>query len=122
MSEYFRKRCQAFGHAIKGTYNFFISGNHAKIHLFAFVQVIILSCYFSITSMEWIAILISSALVIGIEMINTALETLMDKLHPENNEMIGRAKDISAAAVLIAAITAAIIGVIIFTPYVVSIF
>ncbi len=62
-------------------------------------------------------IIFAIGLVISAEMINTAIETLTDLISPEHHDKAGRAKDIAAGAVLIAAISAAIIGIIIFLPY-----
>jgi diacylglycerol kinase len=55
-------------------------------------------------------------LVISLEMINSAIENLVDLVSPEYNKLAGKAKDIAAGAVLVAAICAAIVGLIIFLP------
>ena len=54
------------------------------------------------------------------ELFNTAIESLVDLVSPEYDEMAGFAKDVAAGAVLVAAIAAAVIGAIIFTPYLLS--
>jgi diacylglycerol kinase len=60
---------------------------------------------------------VAIVLVWGAEAFNTALEQLADTLHPERDPGIGRAKDVAAAAVLIAALGAAVIGVLVFVPH-----
>jgi diacylglycerol kinase len=67
-------------------------------------------------------VLLCMALVIALELINTAIEKLLNKLHPEFDETIGLAKDISASAVLFASIIAVIIGGIVFVPYLLNLF
>ena len=52
------------------------------------------------------------------EALNTAVEYVADACHPEQHPLIKRAKDVAAAAVLLVAITALLVGVIIFTPYI----
>lgn len=84
--------------------------------------VIIAGFIFKISVMEWIVCLILFALVISLELINTAIETTVDIAMPEINEKAKYAKDIAAGAVLFSAIIAAIVGLIIFLPKVFSIF
>lgn len=78
--------------------------------------VILCGIYYQITLVEWLACLCCFGLVIMAELFNTALETVVNLVSPEKNELARKAKDISAGAVLIAAIFSAIIGLIIFLP------
>lgn len=73
--------------------------------------------YFDITSIEWCIILLVIGLVIGLEMINTAIESLVDLVTLERKPLAGKIKDIAAGAVLFASIIAIVIGVIIFRKY-----
>lgn len=66
--------------------------------------------------MEWIACLLCMGLVIGTEMINTAIEAVVDLASPQQHPLAAKAKDIAAGAVLIGAILSVIIGIIIFLP------
>lgn len=79
-------------------------------------MVSLLGLYVGLQTIEWCIILICFALVIGAELVNTAIETYIDYKSPEQHPEIGKAKDIAAAAVLVCAIAAAIIGSIIFIP------
>lgn len=80
---------------------------------------IILTCagfYFNITKTEWLFQTLAIGLVLSIEGINTAIEKTADFIHPDYHERIGFIKDISAGAVLFSALTAIIIGCIIYLP------
>ena len=69
-----------------------------------------------ISRMEWTAIVFAIGLVLSTEALNTAIERLSDVVQPGQDERIRRVKDLSAGAVLICAIAAAIVGLIIFLP------
>jgi diacylglycerol kinase (ATP) len=88
-----------------------------KIQIAFALAVIGLAFYLSVDRMEWVALLICIGLVISLEMINTALEDLVDLVSPQFNPVAGKIKDIAAAAVLFASVIAAIVGSIIFYPY-----
>lgn len=112
----YKKLINSFKYAIEGFISSFKTERNMKIHVLAMLIVIILGIYFKINAIEWCFISISVALVIGSELFNTALETIVDMVCPEKNPKAKLAKDISAAAVLAFAIGAAIIGGIIFIP------
>ncbi len=113
---YINQRIKAFKHAIDGIVFFFKNETHAKIHLLAFISVMVLSFYFAIKSSEWLAILLVSALVICLEMLNSAIENLTDLASPEINPLAKKAKDLAAGSVLFSSCIAIIIGLIIFIP------
>lgn len=89
-----------------------------KVHIIAFILVLSVGYLFQITSTEWLVILLNSALVFSLEAINTAIEKLCDLYSKEENASIKTIKDIAAGAVLISALSAVVIGIIIFFPYV----
>lgn len=107
---------QSFKNAFRGIFFVFRSERNMMIHLIIATLVVIFGWIFHINPAEWILCLICFALVITAEMINTALENIVDLISPERNHLAGKAKDIAAGAVLITAIIAAIIGLIIFIP------
>lgn len=88
-----------------------------RIHILSAVAVVIAGFAFHITRTEWCLLVGSMGLVITAEIINTAIENLTNLVSPEINPLAGKAKDLAAGAVLIAAITAAVIGSIVFLPY-----
>jgi diacylglycerol kinase len=116
------KFLQSFRYAFKGLFAAVQSERNMKIHLLAVVIVVFAGFYFKITSTEWVLVLLCMALVIAFELINTAIEKLLNKLHPEFDETIGSAKDIAAGAVLFSSIIAVIIGAIVFVPYLLNLF
>jgi undecaprenol kinase/diacylglycerol kinase (ATP) len=79
-------------------------------------MVVVAGWHFSISVAEWLAIVLCVGAVLVTELINTAIETLVDMVSPEFNVKAGLVKDIAAAAVLIAAIMAVIVALIIFVP------
>lgn len=84
--------------------------------------VVIAGFIFGISSIEWVAILLCIAIVISLEMMNSALEKLSDLVEPNYNPVIKSIKDISAAAVLWSAIVSVVIGGVIFLPRIIALF
>ena len=87
-----------------------------KIHCVAMVCVVIAGFVFHITQVEWCICLTLFGLVMALEMVNTAVEAVVDLVTEERKPLAKLAKDAAAGAVLIAAIMAAIAGMIIFIP------
>ncbi len=88
-----------------------------KFHFLAGVIVILISFFLKISRQDWITIIILIGFVIAIELTNTAIEAVVDHFTSENHPGAKLAKDISAGAVLVAAATAAIAGILTFLPY-----
>jgi diacylglycerol kinase (ATP) len=112
----FKARIRSFRHAIHGIIDFFQTEHNALIHLFITVAVIGFGIWLSISSFEWIVIICMIGLVFMAELFNSAIEKLGDSITGEYNELIKKAKDYAAAGVIVAAITAAMVGLIIFIP------
>ncbi|MFH1298054.1 MAG: diacylglycerol kinase family protein [Bacteroidota bacterium] len=110
------KRILSFKYAFRGLVHLFKGQPNAWIHLFAAVGVLIAGFLFHISASEWIFITFAIGLVFSTELFNSAMEELVNKVSPEQHPIAGKIKDLSAGAVLVAAITAAIIGGIIFIP------
>lgn len=105
-----------FKYAISGIKKAFESELNIRLHVLASVLVLIAGWYFAISNYEWMLVVICIGMVISAEMINTAVEYLVDLVSPGHNELAGKIKDIAAGAVLIAAVCALITGLIIFLP------
>lgn len=90
---------------------------HAKFHAIATVVTLIVGFLCQITTLEWALIIFSISIVWLSQAMNTALEFLADEVSLEWRERIKHAKDIAAFSVLAAALGAATIGVLVFTPY-----
>lgn len=110
------KRVYSFKHAFNGLRVLIKEEHNARIHLFASICVIIAGIIFKISLHEWISIIFSIGLVFCLEIINSTVENIADFISPEKHEMIKKIKDLSASGVLISALTALIIGLIIFLP------
>ncbi|MFN7691545.1 MAG: diacylglycerol kinase family protein [Bacteroidia bacterium] len=109
-------RLKSFVYAFEGVMFFIRFEAQATIHLIAIVAVLGAGYWFKISSMEWIAVVFAIGIVISAEMLNTAIEKLTDMVSPQINEQAKIVKDLAAGAVLIASLTAFIIGLIIFLP------
>ena len=111
-----KKIINSFKYAIQGILTSFKTERTMKIHICIMILVIIVGILFKINKYEWIICVICFAIVIGGELFNTAIETVVDMVMPYKNEKAKLAKDVSAGAVLVLAMGAAIVGFIIFMP------
>ena len=110
-----------FKYAFQGVFSAIKTERNLKIHISIMILVIIAGIFLKISKMEWIICIILFGLVIGGEMLNSAIETVVDIAMPEINPKAKFAKDVAAGAVLIFAISSAIIGLIIFIPKIIAI-
>lgn len=111
-----RNRLRSFVFAFEGVIIFFRREHNAWIHGVAALLVLIVSFLMKLSDVEMILIILAIGLVWIAEIINTAIEKTMDHLSPYQHPAVKVIKDLSAGAVLIAAIVAVIIGSIIFIP------
>lgn len=116
------KRVKSFGHAWRGLGLFLRTTHNAWLHVLIFVVVVCAGFYFNITTTEWFAIVLASGAVFVAEAFNTAIEIDIDLTSPDFHPRARDTKDVAAGAVLISALTALIVGVIIFYPHVVALF
>ena len=111
-----KKRIDAFRHAFHGLKTAFSEEDHIKIQLIFAIAVIFSGFVFEVSLAEWIILLFCIGLVLGLELMNSAIESLTDLVTREKHPLAGKAKDIAAASVLVASMISAIIGLIIFIP------
>lgn len=111
-----KKRVKSFSYAFAGLKVLFKEEHNSWIHTVATICAIIAGIVLRISVMEWIAVIIVIGMVITAEIINTSLERTADFIKAERDDRKRDIKDLGAAAVLVCAITAAIIGIIIFLP------
>ncbi|CAG9608120.1 diacylglycerol kinase family protein [Pseudoneobacillus rhizosphaerae] len=107
---------ETFKFALEGIRVSILKEKNIRFHLLFSVIVIVLAIIFNLTQTEWLFILIAIAGMIVVEMINTAIERVVDLVTDQYHPLAGQAKDIAAGAVLIYAIFSVIIGMIIFIP------
>lgn len=111
-----KKRILSFKYAFNGIVNALKSEVNLRIHLVIACLVVIAGLFFRISHAEWFACLLCFSIVIPLELINTAIEHIVDLISPNHHPLAGKAKDVAAAAVLVSAIFSVIVGVLIFTP------
>ena len=116
MLAYLRARIESLGHATRGIGFLMRSESHARIHLLATIMMIVAGLTLSISAADWCSVIMAAGLVWTAEAVNTALERIVDLSSPDKNAIAGEAKDLAAGAVLLAAITAAAVGLIVFIP------
>jgi diacylglycerol kinase (ATP) len=114
----FTGRLKSMVFALKGAYKLVTTEHSVMVQFSIGIIITIAGFYFEITKTEWLLQTLAIGLVLSIEGINTAVEKIADFIHPEFHERIGFIKDIAAGAVFFAAMTAIVIGAIIYVPYV----
>lgn len=112
----------SFANAWRGVTEFVRHERNAWIHCGMTVLVVLAGFLFGISRAEWVAVVFAIGLVLAGEAVNTAIERLSDVVQPERDERIRAVKDISAGAVLICAIAAAVIGLLVFLPKLILLF
>jgi undecaprenol kinase/diacylglycerol kinase (ATP) len=108
------------GFAIQGIKQFFKSERNGRIQAVLAAAVFLAGLLFSISMMEWLIIIIFTALVLSLEMFNSALEKLCDKVNPEIDPQIKLIKDMAAGAVLWTSLLAVVAGMCIFIPKIIE--
>ena len=111
-----RSRIKSFSFALAGIRSFIIREHNARIHLVSTIAVIIVARFLHVSLTEAAALTIVTGLVWITELLNTCIERLADLVTRDRNPHIKIIKDLAAGAVLIAAITAVIVGLFIFIP------
>ena len=106
--------------ALRGIYSFFKSERNGQIQGTIGLLAVIAGCFFRLQKMEWLFLFLCIGAVISLEMLNSAIERVCNMYTTDFHPAIKIIKDVAAAAVLWTAIIAAIIGGIIFLPYIAS--
>ena len=117
-----RGRLSSFKYAFEGIKSLWKSEANMRIHFVLLASVICLACFFAISRTEWILVVLSATLVLVSEALNTSIEKVCDFMEPNINPKIKTIKDVSAAAVLFAALGAFAVGCIIFLPKIIHLF
>lgn len=111
---------ESFAFAFDGLGEVFSREPNFKIHIIIATAALILAWILKLSGVEWLILLFTIASVLILELINTAIEELVDIISPETNEKAKVIKDVSAASVLIAAVVSIIIGLVLFLPKIIS--
>ena len=115
-----KKLLFSFKYAFNGILHFIVGERHAKIHLLAALMVIVSGWVFSVSTIEWCLLIFAIGLVFAMEMLNSSIEKITDKINPDYDRTAGLIKDIAAGAVLVSALAALCIGIIIFLPKIIE--
>jgi|SRR3989344_1571056 len=113
---------KSFTYAFEGVIHALKSDQNLRIHFVIAAIVIVVSVYFRVTPYEMGILGVVILLVIITEMINTAIEKMVDLITKEHHEEAKIAKDVSSGMVFVAAVGSVIIGILIFTPYILKLF
>jgi diacylglycerol kinase (ATP) len=116
IKEFFISRYYSFGHAFRGWWYVLRTQKNAWVHAIITTLVAIVAVWLHITTLEWAILVLTIALVWSAEFFNTAIEAVVDLASPVNHPLAKTGKDVGAAAVLIAALAAVMIGLLILGP------
>ena len=111
-----RQRAASFGHAFRGVAAALRTEVHLQFHAGATVAVLGLGWYFGLARWEWALVALAVGLVWSLELVNTAIEAVVNLVSPEYHPLAGRAKDVAAGAVLAGAVAALAVGLLVFGP------
>ena len=113
---------KSFSYAYQGVKTAIKNEPNLRIHIVFAITTLILASLLKFTIFEWILLMMTIFFVIMLELINTVLEALVDIVSPEFNDEAKVAKDVSAAAVLFAAIMSVMVGILLFGPKLLNLF
>ncbi len=117
MLEFIKSRIQSFGHAFHGWAYVIRNEKNAWIHAVVTILVVLVATWLSIPLTEWAILVLTIALVWSAEFLNTAIEAVVDLASPVHHPLAKVGKDVGAAAVLIAACAAVLVGLLILGPH-----
>lgn len=109
-------RIKSVGFALRGALLLIRTEASIKVQVFITLVMTAAGFYFEISNTEWCIQILTIAVILGVEGLNTAIESMSDYIQPEFDTKIGFIKDISAGAVMLVSIAATIIGFIIYLP------
>lgn len=115
------KFSESVNHAIDGIAYTVEHERNFKIELFFMISVLIAGIYFKVSKVEWAILLLTSASVLTLELVNTGIERCVDLVTKEYHDLAKAAKDIAAGAVFIMSIFSVIIGIVIFLPKIIEV-
>ena len=116
LKEFIYSRVESFGHAFRGWWHVLKTQQNAWIHAVVAVLVFIVSFWLNLPARDWAVIILTVTMVFTAEFINTAIEAVVDLASPTHHPLAKVGKDVGAAAVLIAALAAILIGLLILGP------
>lgn len=109
---------KSLGFALEGLQTAFSQQANLRIHFFFLVFALFLAWLLGISFTEWLIIILVSGMVFSAELLNSAIEKVVDLASPEIHPLAKQAKDIAAAGVLLMALTAIIVGTLVYGKYI----
>lgn len=116
MKQFFLSRLASFGHAFRGWAHVLQTQRNAWIHSVAAALVFALCFWLALPARDWAVIILTVAFVFAAEFINTSIEAVVDLATAEHHPLAKISKDVGAGAVLLAALAAALVGLLILGP------
>jgi len=116
MKSFFSARFASFRYAFHGWSHVLRTQQNAWIHTAIAIAVIIVGLWVNLPPRDWAVIVLTAALVFSAEFINTSIEAVVDLASPESHPLAKIGKDVGAAAVLVAALAAILIGLLLLGP------
>ena len=116
MGKWIRDRIRSFGYAFEGIAELFRNTQNARVHAVVTIAVIAAGIWLRPTAVEWCLLALCIGGVLAAEAVNSAIESLADKVSPEKHPLIKKSKDLAAGAVLLMTFAAVAVGLIIFLP------
>jgi diacylglycerol kinase len=116
MLEFFRLRAKAIGYALDGWRHVLQTQKNTWVHALVSLGVVAAGLWLGLSPRDWAVLVLTMALVWAAEFFNTAIEAITDLVSPQHNHLAKISKDVSAAAVLISAGAAVLIGLLILGP------
>ena len=113
---------KSFQYSFQGLSYAYKNEQSMTIHMITSVVVITLGFLFKITPTEWILTFVIIGVVMGTELLNTAIEAVVDLVSPEKHYLAKIAKDTASAAVFVYSMIALVTGLMVFMPYIINIF
>jgi len=110
------KFIKSFGYAFSGLVYAFKSQFNFKVHILALIVTGLAGWWYGLSPTEWLWIVVVSGIVLIAELLNTSIEVLVDLVSPDIHPKAKIIKDVAAAAVLVSALTAVVVGLVIFIP------
>ncbi|MGE6412822.1 diacylglycerol kinase family protein [Planococcus kocurii] len=111
-----RKFLRSFRFATAGIVTAFKREQNIRFHLVAAIIVVLAGCLTRISHVEWFVVILLIAGMLALEMVNSAIERVVDLATTDFQPLAKQAKDMAAGAVLVFAVASAIIGLLIFLP------
>lgn len=112
----FHSPIRSFSYAISGIKDAFEKEPNFRFHIAATAIVMVMATILGFSPVEWVILFFTIALVLILELVNTSLEAIVNIVSPQKQEKARIAKDVSAAAVLVSAVVAVLVGVYLFLP------